>query len=156
MKELFEQKLVEFYTQFGDSKLMVLSSACNDRVSSRMMSVVRVDGRFYFQTDKNFRKCKQIKSNPNIALCVDNIQIEGVCKEIGKPVDNADFIELFKRNYQSSCDRYSHLENEVLFEIIPNYIQRWLYIDEVSYIEKFEFSKQSYTIERYDVDDYQY
>ncbi len=149
MNLLFGEKLNEFYTEFGDSKIMVLSSACNNKVSSRMMSIVFIDGKFYFQTDKNFRKYKQIIANPNIALCIDNIQIEGICKECGQPFDNVKFIEVFKKNYESSYEKYSNLGDEVLFEISPNYMQRWLYIDGEPYIQKFDFIKQEYNISSY-------
>ncbi len=76
MNRLFKEKLNELYTEFGDSKVMVLSTACNNKVSSRMMSIVFIDGKFYFQTDKKFRKYKQVLSNFNVALCIDNIQVE--------------------------------------------------------------------------------
>ncbi len=75
-----------------------------------------------------------------------------MCKEVGRPSDNRKFIELFKKNYESSYEKYSNLKDEVLFEISPNYIQKWLYIDGKAYIEKFDFLKQSYTIDGYDVD----
>ncbi len=149
--KIFKEKLNDFYAEFGDSKIMVLSSAYENKVSSRMMSIVFINGRFYFQTDKNFRKYEQIISNPNIALCADNVQIEGVCKEVGKPSDNIKFIKIFKKKYEGSYEKYSNLKDEVLFEISPVYIERWLYIDNISYIEKFEFEKQRYTIDRYDV-----
>lgn len=64
-----------FLVDFGKGKLMVLSSSKNDKVTSRMMSVVQSDGLFYFQTDKTFRKYYQLVNNPQVALCVDNIQI---------------------------------------------------------------------------------
>ncbi len=152
MNKVFDKKINEFYTEFGDSKIMVLSSSCNNKVSSRMMSIVFIDGKFYFQTDKKFRKYKQIADNPNIALCIDNIQIEGVCKECGRPSDNSKFLEIFKKNYNSSYEKYSNLKDEVLFEISPNYVQRWVYIDGKPYIQKFDFIKQEYNIFSYNLD----
>ncbi len=151
MNRIFEEKINEFYTEFGDSKIMVLSSAYNNKVSSRMMSIVHIDRKFYFQTDKNFRKYQQILSNPNIALCIDNIQIEGVCKEVGKPFDNIKFVEVFKENYESSYKNYSNLIDEALFEISPSYIQRWLYIDRKPFIEKIDLDSKSYAIDKYDL-----
>ena len=46
--------------EFNNGKTMVLSSSENDKVTSRMMSVVCVDGLLYFQTDKTFRKYHQL------------------------------------------------------------------------------------------------
>ncbi len=149
MNQLFEEKLNALYAEFANNKNMVLSSVYDNKVSSRMMSMVFINGRFYFQTDRKFRKYKQIISNPNVALCADNIQVEGVCAEIGRPSEHIQFIEVFKTNYEGSYKKYSSLKDEVLFEITPDYIQRWLYIDGNPYIEKFNLISKSYVIERY-------
>ncbi len=43
-----------------------------------MMSIIIDGGKFYFQTDKDFRKYEQIKGNPHVALCIDNLSIEPI------------------------------------------------------------------------------
>ena len=93
---VFMEKYESFLMEFAKGKTMVLSSSENNKVTSRMMSIVHNNGLFYFQTDKTFRKYHQLISNPQIALCADNIQIEGVCKEIGHPMDNAAFGSIYK------------------------------------------------------------
>lgn len=65
---LFDDKYSAFLTEFGHGRKMVLSTSENNRVSSRMMSVIQIDGSFYFQTDITMRKYHQIKSNRNVAL----------------------------------------------------------------------------------------
>ena len=72
----FSEKYSDLMDQFGTSKKMVLSTAEKNIVSSRMMSVIQINGKLYFQTDKTFRKYRQIAQNPSVALCIDNIQIE--------------------------------------------------------------------------------
>lgn len=57
---------------------MVLSTSLNDVVTSRMMSVVLINKKIYFQTDRTFRKYRQLKENPRVSLCVDNMQIDRV------------------------------------------------------------------------------
>lgn len=84
----FSKKLSDFLDEFGKGRKLVLSTADNNKVTSRMMSIVQINGSFYFQTDKTFRKYQQINNNPFVALCIDNMQIEGVCKEIGHPIEN--------------------------------------------------------------------
>lgn len=79
----FMQECNEFYEKLGSHKKMVLSTSCKDKVTSRMMSIIVLNNMFYFQTDINSRKANQILSNSYVALCVDNIQIEGVCKNAG-------------------------------------------------------------------------
>lgn len=138
-----------FLSDFGKGRKMVLSTSVNDKVSSRMMSVVLIDGLFYFQTDVMLRKYRQLSYNSNVALCIDNLQIEGVCKEIGKPLSNADFCNRFQECFKGSYDAYSSLENERLFVINPTYIERWIYIDSVPYIEIFDIKANSHEIKRY-------
>ncbi len=74
--ENFNCKVKEFFDGFGTGKKMVLSTSHNDIVTSRMMSIVLIEGVFYFQTDITFRKYEQIKNNPKVSLCIDNMQIE--------------------------------------------------------------------------------
>lgn len=98
---------------------MVLSTSSEGKVSSRMMSVVLIDGRFYFQTDMNMRKYAQLKANPCAALCIDNIQIEGICREVGRPLENEAFRSAFEECYKGSFDLYSSMESERVLSCLP-------------------------------------
>ena len=71
-----------------------LATADRERVSARMMSLVQQSGRLYFQTDRTSRKYAQLCANPRIALCADNLQIEGICRELG--LSTTSFSTLFK------------------------------------------------------------
>ncbi|MEG0234698.1 pyridoxamine 5'-phosphate oxidase family protein [Cetobacterium sp.] len=126
---MYEKKLSELFRTIGKVRKVVLSTSYDNRVTSRMMSFVIFDNKFYCQTDKTFLKYQQIKSNPNVALCIDNIQIEGIAKNIGKPLENKKFISLFKQYYKTSYEIYSFLENEILLEIEPTFIGVWTYKD---------------------------
>lgn len=126
---MYEKKLSELFRTIGKTRKVVLSTSCDNRVTSRMMSFVIFDNKFYCQTDKTFLKYQQIKTNPNVALCIDNIQVEGIAKNIGKPLENKKFISLFKQYYKTSYEIYSFLENEILLEIEPTFIGVWTYKD---------------------------
>ena len=128
---------------------MVLSTSLNQAVTSRMMSIVALDEKLYFQTDRTLRKYEQLKGNPSVALCIDNIQIEGRCKEIGKPDDNVTFLNSYKESFVSSFQRYSLLENERLFVIEPVFIERWRYIDGAPYVESFDILNEKYMLKAY-------
>ncbi len=104
---LFEERIEAFFSEFGNDRKMVLSTAENDRVSSRMMSVVQINGEFLFQTDRNLKKYHQLSINQNVALCIDNIQIEGTCREIGHPLDNPVFCCVYQECFKGSFDAYS-------------------------------------------------
>ena len=43
----YDEAFASFWNSFGSGRHMVLSTACGDRVSSRMMSVVNIDGCLY-------------------------------------------------------------------------------------------------------------
>ena len=146
---MYERKLSELFRTIGKVRKMVLSTSFDNRVTSRMMSFVIFDNKFYCQTDKTFLKYQQIKSNPNVALCIDNIQIEGIAKNIGKPLENKKFINLFKQYYKTSYEIYSFLENEILLEIEPTFIGVWTYKDfipirEFYNLETKEIKEESY------------
>ncbi len=142
--EAFDVKCTLLFDLIGNYKKMVLSTALNNKVTSRMMSVVISNQQFYFQTDKISRKYEQLQKNHNASLCIDNIQIEGICTEIGHPLDNQCFSNLYKEYYKASYDKYSSLSNERLFEMKPVFIQKWIYIDGEPYVEIYDFIKKSY------------
>lgn len=145
----FSEHFEAFLTDFGKGRKMVLSTAENNIVSSRMMSVVLIDGVFYFQTDVTFKKYRQLSNNPNAALCIDNIQLEGICEEIGQPLQNARFCECFRECFKGSFDAYTSLKNERLFAFKPTYIERWIYKDGVPHIETLDINARSYNISEY-------
>ena len=119
----FDDIYAKFLLDFGKGRKMVLSTSESNRVSSRMMSIVQIDGTFYFQTDLTFKKYHQILSNPNVALCIDNIQIEGICEEIGHPLECVPFCDVFQE-YKPRVTR----EIEFLGEIKHDISRRKIYI----------------------------
>ncbi|MDE7229281.1 MAG: pyridoxamine 5'-phosphate oxidase family protein [Oscillospiraceae bacterium] len=147
--DTFSEKYEAFLLEFGKGRKMALSTSVNNKVSSRMMSVVLIDGKFCFQTDATSRKYRQLSANRNAALCTDNIQIEGICYEIGHPLDNAPFCSRFQECYKGSYDAYTSLKNERLFALDPTYIERWVYKDKIPYIERFDLKARSYEISEY-------
>lgn len=147
--DIFPDKIKIFLSDFGKGRKMVLSTSENNRVSSRMMSVVQICGEFYFQTDVMMKKYHQISTNNNVALCIDNIQIEGKCTEIGQPLNNALFCDIFQECFKGSYDAYSALNNERLFVVKPLYIERWVYKEGIPYIETFDMNTQQYSFDKY-------
>lgn len=145
----FEIELNRFFQEFGISRKMVLSTSENDIVTSRMMSIVLINGVFYFQTDITLKKYGQIKGNANVALCIDNIQIQGVCKEVGRPLDNKEFASVFEKCFKGSFDAFSALENERLFAVTPVFIECWQYVDGKPFIETFDIANCEYYLSRY-------
>lgn len=125
----FEKLKDEAMELLSNKKVAVLATSSSDRVTARSVSYIVLNSRIYFQTDKTFLKYKQMIKNPNVALCIDNIQIEGSAKIKGHPFaeENRAFIEEFKKVHNGSFNAYSHMENEVVVEIEPISITLWEY-----------------------------
>lgn len=151
MKNTFDLKLEQVFEQIGDhAKIVLATSNSRNRVSARNMSFIVIGKELYFQTDNSFRKYQDLKENNQIALCINNIQIEGICEELGHPLENIEFINKFKKYFKSSFETYSSLESERLFIIKPTFIQRWTYIEDKPVIEQFNINQQTYIKKYYE------
>lgn len=141
----FEVTTKELFENLGQGKIMTLATGDEGRISARSMSVCVFDNKFYFQTDRRFLKFTQIQNNPNVALCCENISVEGRAMRIGKPLEHSRFCEIFKKLFNGSFNAYSSHENEVLFEVEPTLIKTWIYENSYPYVENFDFEKLTYT-----------
>jgi len=81
----FSQKLPALWKKIGSHGVMVLSTCSENRVTSRPVSAVVLNGKFYCQTDENYLKFRQLSKNENAAFSVKNFSIEGKCRNIGRP-----------------------------------------------------------------------
>ncbi|MBP1560799.1 MAG: pyridoxamine 5'-phosphate oxidase family protein [Oscillospiraceae bacterium] len=138
---VFSSFLHELWKKIGTHGIMTLSTCAENRVTSRPMSVVVIDGRFYCQTDENYLKCKQISANSNVALCFKNFSVEGICRFIGKPLDdeNQFFARAYQKHFQGSFEAYYALAAECLLEITPTLIYSWEYELTKPYMEYWDF-----------------
>lgn len=147
---MFDEKIRELFAQLGTDRKMVLSTADGTHVTSRTMSVVIADGSFYFQTGSAMRKYRQLAANPRAALCYDNVQIEGVCTDLGSPAENEKLMRLYKKCYEGSYNAYSRLESERLLRFTPTYIKKWVYEGGKPFEEVFDFVTRTYEKRPYD------
>ncbi len=145
----FHEQAAALFEQLGDHRKMVLSTSADGRVTSRMMSILILSRAFYFQTDQSMRKFQQLQNNPNAALCFDNVQIEGTCTLLGRPLDHQDFLTRYRQAYSHSYSLYSGLANERLIRLTPDFIKRWIYIDGKPFEECFDFVAQTYCLKPY-------
>lgn len=109
----------ETFDNLDKKEHIVLATCLNDEPTARIVSHIILDNKIYFQTDIKFDKCMQIEENNNVALCLDNYQIEGTAKILEHPINekNKRFLNKFKQVYEKSFNEYSALEDEVVIEI---------------------------------------
>lgn len=148
---IFERERNQIFAELGDHIKMVLSTSYQDQVTSRMMSVLLIEEKFYFQTDCEMRKYQQLQKNPNVAFCTHNIQIEGICKEVGRPSENETFCQLYQRYFSNSYAMYTNIEKERLFAVSPAYIQIWVYENGKPFVKTLDFERRLYEKKAYGI-----
>jgi len=116
-------------------KIWVLATSAHDHVTARSMSIVNDGLTIYFQTHRSFIKYRQIEHNKNVALCHNNIQIEGEAIIRGNVLNgsNDTFLELYQRDHAESYRVYGKLEGQVVIEVKPTKVTYWKYIDHIPY-----------------------
>lgn len=110
---------------------IVLATGAGNLITARTMSPANVGLDVYMQTSRDFTKIAQMQENPNVALCLGNIQIEGVAEFLGHPMDegNETFRMLYSKKHRGSYERYSMTEEEIVFVVHPQRVTLWKYID---------------------------
>lgn len=113
--------------KFSDGKTFALATLRNGQPTVRTMSGFSLNGKIYFQTDSLMDKATDIKANNHVALCLDEIQIQGSCVEIGHPFDetNSWFTDAFKAFFPKAYAQYSHVGTEKVYEITPTFVKIW-------------------------------
>lgn len=76
--ELDFEKVKEEKAKFLDSHhAIMLATSSGNRVTARTVTYASKGLDIYFMSWNHHKKCVQIKGNPRVALCRDNLSIEG-------------------------------------------------------------------------------
>jgi general stress protein 26 len=94
----YDELKEEFSQQLQIAQHGVLATSDRDYVTAREMMILSDGLKIYFFTIKNSRKYNQLQANKNVALSINNLQVEGVATLAGHPSDsrNAGFIRMFE------------------------------------------------------------
>ena len=144
MEMMYIPEIKDALTKLKTKSIMVLATSLNDFVTARNMSVITVNDKIYCQTDKNMIKSIQINENPNVAYCIDNIQITGKAKIIGTWEDNKNILAEYKLKHNNSYEKYKRIKDEVVIETIIEQIQIWEYKDGKPYIIKMNLVENTF------------
>lgn len=120
----------------GEYERAVLATSTGDHVTARKMRFIADGLTLYCYTIRNNRKHKQILENPNVAVVVGYIQVEGVASIEGHPLEekNAHFIRVFQETQPEFYERYKkNFKNPeldaVLIKVVPRRIALLKYPD---------------------------
>ena len=145
----FKHEFGNIISKISHQGTAVLSTSLNNKVTSRTISLVTYDNVLAFQTSMNMRKYIQIQGNANVALCLGEIQLEGIAVDKGKAKEHEKFTSLFKEKHRGSYDAYTHLDSERIVEISPTYIQVWKYIDGKPHVFKLDMVNEMVSLTPY-------
>lgn len=144
----FYKRFSSVWKQLGESSLFVLATVNGTVPSARMMSGIICSEQIYFQSDSLMDKASEIRQNNAVAVCIEDIQIKGVCSECGHPLakGNEWFAKTFRETYPKAFKKYTHIESEMLYKISPKIIKIWSEIEGIPCIEKLDVEKHMYDI----------
>jgi len=120
MKEFnFEEIINEKFKMMEDVTEMVLSTSLENRVTSRVVSTACYGQKVIFLSWGHHTKCEQIRINPMVALCHNNIQIEGIASIKGDVLEpeNANYAQLYQAKQAKYYDIFSQFKGMQIIEI---------------------------------------
>jgi len=112
------------FLESKDNAVMVLATSHNDRVIARNVLIASKGLDLYFFTWRHSRKCKQISENPRVALCKDDVQIEGLAEILGALLEekNKEYVDILRNKFPDSVKRWENRPGMVIIRIRPTLI----------------------------------
>jgi general stress protein 26 len=139
----FDTVSTEKLKMLENVKEMVLSTCCGSHVTSRVVSTACQGRTIIFTSWGHNTKCVQIRENPNVAICIDNIQIEGVATLRGDPrgENNSGLMSLYKEKQEAYHNIVLKVEGMELVEITITRMA--CYTLNTWFIERIDFEKRT-------------
>jgi hypothetical protein len=94
-----------------------------------------------------------MKENPNVALCMDNMQIEGKAEILDRSLNESTFIEKYKVEHPGSFKKYSSMQKSFAVSVSPILITLWKYENGNPYRDILDIKDHKAIREIYDTDD---
>jgi len=111
-----------------ENKEIVLATCLNDRVTARTVSFTNDGLTIYFMSWDHNKKVKQIERNPKVALCLNNLQIEGRAQVLGHMNEekNAHILNFFKKKFSDLwISTFTRIKEMLLIKVNPSSITKF-------------------------------
>jgi len=123
----YDELKQEFTQQLQKTENGVLATSDGNYVTARGMLILSDGEKIMCFTGENTRKYKQLQANKNVALSINNLQIEGIATLTGHPSNerNAGFIRMFKEKFPKYYEFWGPIcenpdSDARVIEIIPS------------------------------------
>ena len=126
----------------GDTRI-VLATSSDSRVTARTVSYVNDGLHILFLSFEHHTKCDQIRANPRVALCRDNMQIEGRAEILGDPLDpkNGGYADIFEKRMRGEWEVFSHQDGMVMVRVAPKRVTTMVNLDNRLCLETLDVEK---------------
>lgn len=123
MNEILRSAAEKLYKEIGQDRIMALATRNGNGVANRTVNVYNYNDCFYFVTEVNSNKYRQITQNNQVALSVDAIQITGYATPLEHPGDesNRDIVCCIEESLPQQFARYANNPVMRLIKIEPVY-----------------------------------
>lgn len=116
-------KIIE---QLKEQKNIVLATCEKLRVTARTVYCTSNELQIYFMTSKAYTKYKQIIKNPLVAMCFENVQIQGRATILGHPSNEENQEILEKCGHLDKKFMYwTKYKNTVLIKVSITEVECW-------------------------------
>jgi uncharacterized pyridoxamine 5'-phosphate oxidase family protein len=129
VKVLDYNRCIEEKSRFlGDNRHMVLATSLNDTVTARTIDYVSSGLDIIFLSWGHHMKIIQINGNPKVALCRDNVQIQGVAKVLGNPFDekNKKYSILYSEKLPILFDNFADVPGMIFVKVTPTFFKTFI------------------------------
>jgi general stress protein 26 len=126
---------------------IVLATALDNRVTIRTVTYATKGLEVYFMSFGHHKKVAQMRDNPKVALCNDNVNIEGVAEILGSPLDekNREYTELYKKKLPRDYAGFAHVPRMVMVKVTPKFIVSMVRIEKKLHLEHLDLkNKRAY------------
>jgi len=158
MKLDFADEIKDIIAFFDKNRNITLATSLDDRVTARNVQYINVGLDIYFTSWEFNKKIQQIKGNPNIALNLNHIQIEGTAEVYRWPLDEKikSVEDKFAVKYKW-FSKISESREAVMVKIIPKKIVIFKSIDGVFHLQNIDLkNKKIYQMQLTDKDNPNY
>lgn len=123
MNEMISKAVETLQEQIGQDKIMVIATRNGEGVAARTVNVYTYNGCFYFITETDSNKYKQICKNKNVAFSIDAIQITGYATPLEHPCSesNKEIANFVEEMLPQQFARYASNPVMRLIKITPVY-----------------------------------
>lgn len=146
----FNQIMEEKVKFLNGHNHMALATSLNDLVTVRTVTYVSEAVDIYFLTAQHHTKCMQIKANPKVSVCIDNVQIQGKAEILGSPLDerNKEYADIYRKKLPDVFGPYSSIPGMVLVRITPILFETWVRTTARQYLEHLDLkNNRAYVFE---------